>query len=690
VSKPLRVLMVEDSEDDATLTLRQLKRDGYAPSYLRVDTAKAMRAALAEGEWDIVLSDYHMPEFNAPAALQILHETASDIPFIIISGAIGEETAVEAMRGGAHDYIMKDNLARLVPAIERELREAEVRNAQRKGEEDLRLAAKVFENSVEGTMITDREATILRINKAFTDVTGYSQAEVVGRKPNLLQSGRHNEAFYQHLWAALLKQGYWQGEIWNRRKSGEVYPEWLTISAVHNEAGEVTHYIGGFTDLSQQKQAEERIQYLMYFDALTDLPNRILFRDRFKQCMAQARQEDHRVAFLHLDLDRFIHINDTLGHQLGDQLLRQVGQRLVSQTGNQNVVARLGGDEFAICLPDLGEDGDVEDKVQLVLQIFSAPFRVMGKEVFLVPTIGVALYPDDTDNYDELARYADTAVHYAKHQGGANHQFYQKAMNANIQERLNMENALRRALERQEFQLHYQPQIDLHSGRLIGVEALLRWRSAQMGMVLPAQFISLLEETGLIFPVGEWVVREVCRQQRAWHDAGCAPLSIAVNLSARQFRNQGLITAIRQILEETAVGHQCLEFELTESCIMDDPEAALSTLSAFHDMGIRIAIDDFGTGYSSLSYLKRFPLDVLKIDRSFVADVPGDAEDAAIVEAIIAMAHRLNLHVIAEGVETREQADFLLAQGCDGVQGYFYGHPVPAEELLPRLPRQTS
>jgi diguanylate cyclase (GGDEF)-like protein/PAS domain S-box-containing protein len=687
LSETLRVLLVEDSEDDAALTLRQLKKGGYVTQYERVDTPNAMRAALATKTWDIILSDYNMPEFSGSAALDVLRDTGIDIPFIIISGAIGEETAVEVMRAGAHDYIMKDNLARLVPAIERELREAEVRNIQRSTAEDLRLAAKVFENSVEGTVITDSEATILRVNKAFMDTTGYAQEEVVGKKPNILQSGRHDEGFYRHLWQSLIKQGYWQGEIWNRRKNGEIYPEWLTISAVHNEVGGVSHYIGGFTDLSQQKQAEERIQYLMYFDALTDLPNRVLFRDRFKQCMVQATHEGHQIAFLHLDLDRFIHINDTLGHQLGDQLLRQVGQRLLSNTGNHDVVARLGGDEFAIALPDLDESSSVEDKVQAIIKVFADPFRVMGKEVFLVPTVGVALFPDDTDNYDELVRCADTAVHYAKRHGGANYQLYHKSMNADVQDRLNMENALRRALTRQEFCLHYQPQVEVGSGRIIGVEALLRWQHAEMGMVLPGQFIPLLEETGLIIPVGEWVVRRACEDSMAWQGAGYAPIPVAVNLSARQFRNKGLMKTIRQVVEETGLAPQLLELEITESSVMDDPESALNILSAFHDMGIRIAIDDFGTGYSSLSYLKRFPLDVLKIDRSFVADIPGDADDAAIVETIIAMAHRLNLHVIAEGVETEEQVGFLLEHGCDHVQGYFYGRPMPAEELLKRLPR---
>ncbi len=685
--KPLRVLLVEDSEDDAALTLRQLKKGGYAPSFKRVDTPETMRAALEVREWDIVLSDYNMPEFSGPAALVLLRSTGIDLPFIVISGAMGEESAVSLMKAGAHDYIMKDNLARLIPAIERELREAEVRRARQRAEADLRLSAKVFESSVEGVMIADREACILRVNKAFSEITGYSEAEVIGQRPNILQSGRHDTNFYRGMWQSINDNGYWQGEIWNRRKNGEVFPEWLTISAVTDVNGHVTHLIGGFTDMSQQKQAEDRIQHLMYYDALTDLPNRVLFRERCKQAMSRARRSGRRVAYLHFDIDRFVNINDTLGHPVGDQLLQQVGQRLTGCVRQQDLVARFVGDEFGVGITDVDRNEPVDSLLQTVVGAFSEPFYIQSREIFLVPSIGVSFFPDDSMEFDELARFADTALHAAKRDGGANYHLYQKSMNADADDRLSMESALRRALEREEFLLYYQPQLSLKTGDIIGVEALLRWHRSNENLVLPGKFIPLLEETSLIIPVGEWVLRQACRDHQAWAEAGNKPIPIAVNLSARQFRDKGLVAMIRQVLAENAIAAEMIELEITESCVMEDPEEALSTLEAFHEMGIRIAIDDFGTGYSSLSYLKRFPLDVLKIDQSFVADIPADEDDAAIIDTIIAMGHRLKLSVTAEGVETEAQAGFLREHGCDNVQGYFYDQPMSAEDLLLRVSR---
>ncbi|HEC19427.1 MAG TPA: EAL domain-containing protein [Gammaproteobacteria bacterium] len=683
--EPLRVLLIEDSEDDAELTLRQLKKGGYEPIAKRVDTPESMRAALEMREWDIILSDYTMPEFSGPAALALLHSTGLDVPFIVISGAMGEESAVALMRAGAHDYIMKDNLARLIPAIERELREAEVRRARQRAEADLALAAKVFESSVEGVLIADHEARILRINKAFTEITGYTEADVVGQRPSILQSGRHDRDFYRAMWQSINDNGYWQGEIWNRRKNGEIFPEWLTISEVTDASGQRTHLIGGFTDMSQQKQAEDRIHHLMYYDALTDLPNRALFRERCKRAMSRAWRSGKRVAYLHFDIDRFVTINDTLGHQVGDQLLQQVSQRLAGSVRQQDLVARFTGDEFGIAMADLDRDTSVEDLLHTVVSAFSEPFHAQGREIFLAPSIGVAIFPDDTSDFSELARFADTALHVAKRDGGANYHFYKQSMNRRADDRLDMESALRRALEREEFQLYYQPQWSLATGEIIGVEALLRWQRRDEDMMLPGKFIPLLEETSLIIPVGEWILRQACADHKAWMTMGFKPTPVAVNLSARQFRDKGLVSMLRRVLEDTGIDTEMIELEITESCVMEDPEEALKTLQAFHDMGVRIAIDDFGTGYSSLSYLKRFPLDVLKIDQTFVADVPADNDDAAIIDTIIAMGHRLKLSVIAEGVETQEQADFLREHGCDNVQGYFYDRPMPGEELLSRF-----
>ena len=688
--KSLRVLLVEDSEDDAALTLRQLKKGGYESEYKRVDTPEAMRAALEARDWDVILSDYTMPEFSGPAALALLRSMDIDLPFIVISGAMGETSAVELMKSGAHDYIMKDSLIRLVPAIERELREAEVRRARHRAEADLRLSAKVFESSVEGVMIADHDANILRVNRAFTEITGYSEADVIGRKPSILQSGRHDAEFYRGMWASINERGYWMGEIWNRRKSGEIFPEWLTISTVMNDAGQVSHLIAGFTDLSQQKHAEDRIQHLMYYDALTGLPNRSLFRDRCNQAILRARRNGKCAAYLHIDIDRFVTINDTLGHQVGDQLLQQVGQRLAGSVRQEDLVARFVGDEFGIALVDLESESDIAGMVQLLIGAFAEPFPAAKQEVFLAPSVGISIFPDHATNYDELARFADIAVHSAKRHGGASYQFYETSMHTDTDDRLSMENALRRAIDRGEFQLHYQPQLSLHPRKIIGVEALLRWQRESGEMMLPGKFIPLLEETSLIVSVGEWVLQQACADHIAWKKDGIGSIPIAVNLSARQFRDRGLVEMIRRVLDESGTDPSMIELEITESCVMEDPEMALRILQECHDMGMRVAIDDFGTGYSSLSYLKKFPLDVLKIDQSFVDDLPTDKDDAAIVDTIIAMGHRLNLVVIAEGVETKEQADFLQAHGCDNVQGYFYDRPMSSEKLISRLSSTTE
>jgi len=682
--KKLNVLIIEDSEDDVLLILRALRNSGFEPDHKHVETPSEIKLALTSKSWDVVLCDYNLPQFVGTEALRLIQDCGQDIPFIIVSGAIGEETAVNAMRAGAHDYIMKNNLTRLAPVIERELREAKIRTSRRAALEDLRLAAKVFESSVEGIIITDAQTRILRVNQAFCDITGYSQDQVIGLTPTLLQSKRHDNEFYNDMWQSINRHGHWQGEVWNRRKNGEIFPIWLSISAVKKSDGEVSHYIGGFTDLSAQKWAEERIQHLTHYDALTDLPNRTLFHARFKQPMQNALRNNRRVALLHLDIDRFIKINDTLGHHIGDRLLQQVGRRLVASIHDRDFVGRFGGDEYAIACPDLDQSVEVSAIAQSIMNVFSEPFWVDGREIFLSPSIGIALFPDDTDDYDELLKFADTAVHQAKRQGGT-FQFYHRGMNVDSANRLKMENALRRALDRQEFKLYYQPQVNLSTGQIIGAEALLRWKPANQETVLPDEFIPLLEEMGLIISVGEWVLRSACYQLRALQNSVHLPIPISVNLSPLQFRHKDLVGMIESVLEETGIDAHWLELEITETSVMEDPEHALGILKQLYGMGIRLAIDDFGTGYSSLSYLKKFPLDVLKIDRSFVSDLAHDQDDAAIVDSIIAMAHRLNLKVIAEGIENKGQIDFLLRHECDIGQGFYYSKPMPSENLIDSL-----
>lgn len=555
---------------------------------------------------------------------------------------------------------------------------------RKQSEENLRLADRVFESNSEGIVITDAETKILRVNNAFTRITGYQPDEIIGNTPKSLSSGNHDADFYRNMWLSLEVQGYWQGEIWNRRKNGEIYPEWLSISVVRDEHGDISNYVAVFTDITEKKQAEERIHHLAYHDALTGLANRVLFKDRLTQSLVQAKRHKKSVAVMSVDIDRFKTINDTLGHPEGDVLLKIAAERIKESVREDDTVARTGGDEFELILPEFSQGENAGHVAQKILDNLARPCLLEGREVFITASIGIALYPADGQEQDELIKNADAAMYHAKEQGRNNYQFYTVEMNAAALERLTMENKLRRALERQEFLLHYQPKVDLHTGQVVGSEALLRWQCPDTGLVSPAEFIPLLEETGLIVPVGEWVLATACVQNKMWQDAGYRPHKVAVNLSPLQFGETDLVQAIRDILEQTGLDPCWLELEITEGSIMGDAEASVAKLHELRELGITIAIDDFGTGYSSLSYLTRFPVDVLKIDRAFVNDVTTNPESATLAEAIVAIGHSLKMEVVAEGVETEQQLNFMRSCRCDLIQGYYFSKPLPADDY-PRL-----
>ncbi len=558
---------------------------------------------------------------------------------------------------------------------------------RRQAEEDLRLAYQVFENSIEGIIITDAQANILRVNRAFAVITGYSEEDAIGKNPRLLRSDRHDAAFYQGMWASLIEYGYWQGEIWNQRKNGEIYPQWLSIVTIRNEQGITIHYLGVFADLSEKKQAEANLHHVANYDVLTELPNRHLLEDRLYQALATASQNNALVAVLHLDLDRFKTINDTFGHTFGDKLLQAVAQRLAGNIRGSDTIARFSGDEFAVVLTDVGSQENASLVARKILDTLDRPFDLDGQEVFITPSIGIAFYPIDAANKDDLIRYADTAMSHAKAQGGNVYRFYSAEMNVRVSQRLSLETSLRYALERNEFLLYYQPQVNLRSGKIIGMEALLRWQHPERGLVSPGEFIPVLEETGLIVPVGEWVLRTACAQNSAWLAAGLPPMRVAVNLSAHQFRQSNLTDVVCLALEDSGLEPELLELEVTESIMIQDLQTTLTTLHQLHVIGIQISIDDFGTGYSSLSYLKRLPISKIKIDQSFVRDICSDTDDAAITDAVISLGHSLKMQVIAEGVETLEQLDYLRAHGCDEFQGYYFSRPLPAGEFA-RLVRE--
>jgi diguanylate cyclase (GGDEF)-like protein/PAS domain S-box-containing protein len=557
-------------------------------------------------------------------------------------------------------------------------------------EEKLLLAGKVFDHCSEMILITGPDFNIIDVNPAFCRLSGYSREEVVGTNIRAHHSRHHDDHFFRQLWESLLHSGRWQGELWNRRKDGESFPALVAISAVKDDQGETTHFVAIATDISKLRETEKRLHYLTQFDPLTNLPNRLLFHDRLQQALINAARKDGVVGVLFFDIDNFKEINDSLGHSAGDLVLQMVAERVTSRVRKSDSVARLGSDEFAIILRELNINESGALVAQRLQEVMAEPFAVGGKEFYLTLSIGIALYSDDAAEAEALAKKAETAMYFAKEQGKNRYQFFSGDMNVRAHERLQLKTDLRRALERREFLLHYQAKFDSQSGTLTGLEALVRWQHPELGLVPPMQFIPLAEETGLIVPLGEQVLQMACAQNRQWRDQGFAPTRVAVNLSANQFRDSALLEVVGRVLEETGLPPDGLELEITESALMLDTERAIETLRKFQAMGITIALDDFGTGYSSLSYLKRFPVDALKIDYSFVKNIFVNAEDAAIVKAIIAMARSLKMKTIAEGVETEEQRVFLREQGCDEVQGYLAGMPQAPADIEPFLARDKE
>lgn len=551
---------------------------------------------------------------------------------------------------------------------------------RKKSEATLQLAAKVFEQANEGITITDANRNIVLINQAFSTITGYGEAETIGKNPRMLSSGRQTPEFYRVMWESINTLGHWQGEVWNRRKDGSLCPEWLSISRVLDANGSVTNYIGIFSDLTQHKAAEEHILRLGYFDPLTGLANRLLLNDRVNHDISTAQRNRTQLAVLFFDLDHFKYVNDSLGHSIGDKLLIEVATRLKLSVREQDTVSRLGGDEFILVLPNTDADGATHVAAKL-LDILGQTYRIDQHELVVTPSIGIAVYPGDGTDYDTLFKRADAAMYRAKQDGRNHYRSFTVEMQARSARTLQLENALRSALKHHQFMLHYQPQVSLEEGHVIGAEALLRWQHPELGMISPAEFIPIAEDSGQILLIGEWVLRNAVHQLKVWMDNGMEPITMAVNLSAAQFRHVGFPELVMGILDEVKLPPQYLELELTESVAMDNPLDAITIMDDLHERGIRMSIDDFGTGYSSLSYLKRFQAYKLKIDHSFVRDITEDPEDKAIVGAIISLAKNLGLQTIAEGVETEGQLAFLRDKGCDEIQGYYFSKPLPANQF---------
>lgn len=569
------------------------------------------------------------------------------------------------------------------PCLEAVVSDVSVR---KRHEDRLNLAAAVFENTREGVVITDAEQKIVEVNRAFTQLLGYAPHEVIGKSPKLFSSGRHDSAFYRNMWESLTCHAFWEGEIWNRRRDGTLIPELLSISRVDDPDSGDCRYVAVFADVTDLKRSSERIEFLAHNDPVTELPNRTLLLTLLEQALKDSHHRQDEVALLMLDLDHFKDINDSFGHAVGDELLQIVARRMQEYLAEPYTLARLGGDEFAVMLTDQSEL-DVARVAEQLIALLSQPVMFAnGTEIRPSVSIGISLSRHHgAGSAEEMLQKADAALYRAKALGRGSFSYFANELTEQAMQRVEMEMRLRRALENDQLEIHYQPQIDMHSGQLVSAEALVRWLDPERGAIPPNQFIPLAEQSGLILMLGDWVLEQVCRQGQRWREQGLGDLVLAVNLSPSQLRSEGLAKRIAQILEHSGYPPHLLELELTEGAVMQDPDAAAELLGRLQERGIRLALDDFGTGYSSLAYLRRFPLDVLKIDKSFIDALPDESEGSAIARTVVAMGHALGLRVLAEGVEQEAQLDALRLMGCDAYQGFLFSPALPAPAFAQRV-----
>ncbi len=812
MKRMIKLLHLEDNALDAELIHHTLRAGGLHCDIELVSHKLAYETQLTSQTFDLVLIDFNLPDYNGLSALEFSRNTHPDLPVIFISGTIGEEDAVECLKAGANDYVLKQRLQRLCMAVMRALKdhadylakqhaERTAENEKRfssmmiestpgilyfyddKGqflrwnrnfevvsgysseeiatmhpldffsgdektilqerikivfdegessveaefvsksgkstpyfftgkkvvyngkdcligvgiditkrkliEEDLRIAATAFK-SQQGILVTDAQNIILRVNDSFTKITGYSAEEAVGKTASLLNSGKHDTAFYQQMWKNIIEDQYWHGEIWNRRKSGELYPEWLTISSVLDVKGNVTNYVGSFLDISDYKAAEEKIELLAFYDPLTNLPNRRLFQDRLQHAIADHARHLNFGCLLFIDLDHFKNLNDTKGHSTGDLLLLEVAKRLSGCVRATDTVARLGGDEFVILLENIDHNmpqsaSTSQIIAEKILAAINQPVSLNGFNYQSSASIGICLFGHQEMTVDEILRRADTAMYQAKSGGRNALRFYDPAMQKALEYRTSMENDLRCALAKKQLKLYYQMQL-YQNGHIFAAEVLLRWEHPEHGLISPLSFIPLAEETGLIIPIGKWVLESACKQLKIWENhTDTKLLRLAVNVSALQFHEPDFVDSVTDIISRCGIEPDRLDIELTESIAAGDVNETIKKMRALKSLGVRFSMDDFGTGYSSLSYLTKLPLDQLKIDQSFVRNILDTNSDATIVKTIIGMASNLGMEIIAEGVETEHQRLFLEQNGCSVYQGYLFSKPVPLHEFMEQL-----
>jgi diguanylate cyclase (GGDEF)-like protein/PAS domain S-box-containing protein len=674
VEKPLLLLV-----DDMPANIHFLAASMGDLYRIKIATSgqKALDIAAQVEKPDLILLDVMMPEMNGIAVLKHLRANPETwhIPVIFVSADVSEQTQLDGLSLGADDYLTKPVVVSILLVRVQNILERKRAQAQ------LRLASHVYEHSGEAIMVTDSENKIISVNPAFTQMTGYELEEIYGKNPRFLSSGRTTKQEYEVMWKTIQEASFWQGEMWDRNKDGKVYPKLLIISVVRNKQGKVDYYIGSFTDITQQKLVEERIQHIAHHDPLTQLPNRLYLQVSLQQFLTMAHRNNEQIALMFIDLDRFKVINDTLGHHVGDELLVEVANRLKITVRECDVVARLGGDEFVIAVMGKNVTHIVATIAEKILHNLNQTYVIENHSLHTTPSIGVAIYPKDGNTTSTLMKNADSAMYHAKALGRNNVQYFSKIMQKNTSALLALENDLYEAVKNEQFYLNYQPQIDSATKKIIGVEALLRWEHPTLGNIAPNTFIPIAEETGLILKLGEWVLNTACKQLHDWKMQGIC-VRMAVNLSMHQLRSPNLLNLINNVLAENQLEHGDLELEITESVAMNEPDKVIDLLYQLREIGVELAIDDFGTGYSSLAYLKLLPIQRLKIDKSFVADIEKDGNDAAICNACIALAYAMGIEVVAEGVETQGQLNFIIASRSQIIQGFFFHKPMSATDLL--------
>ena len=685
---PLKVLFVEDSDIDTELTTAELIRGGYTPEVQQVETRDDMHRALNDHAWDLVICDYLMPRFSAEAALETLKSSGKDLPFIITSGAVTAEDVVSLLKKGAHDFMDKGALARLIPAIERELREANVRERRRQAEARVRILSQAVEQSPVSVVITDPTGKIEYVNPCFENATGYSASEALGRPLDFTLLDSERAHLMQQLCSTVSQGEQWRQEICSVRANGELIWENVKVSPLTDIDNRLTHYIVVKEDITVRRNYEQQLLRQARYDDLTDLPNRTLLVERIIEALQEAEQNKRQVAILGIDLDHFKNVNDSVGHSIGDFLLKEAADRLSRCIRPGDTLARMGGDEFVVLLPNIDDPSNVSEIAQQIVTQFTEPFFIIGRNYYVTCSVGIAMYPGDANNPHLLLRNADLAMYQCKDNGRNQFQFFTQDINDQLVERLELENQLRHVVNRNELVLHYQPIYNLKNHTIIGFEALVRWHQPNGTLRMPGNFIPAAESIGVIEEIDSWVLQNACREAGKLLRETQPPLRLAINISARQLEVPGYAQFVREQLEINRIPAEQIELEITERILINDEAATNDNINALGELGVRFSVDDFGTGYSSLGYLQRYPLSTLKIDRSFVSGIHQNDNALQLVKTILVLAQGLGMATVAEGIEDEQQRALLLQIGCEHAQGFLLSIPVAIDEIQQRIEQQ--